>query len=503
MFFSSFWSDGLTISHYSCFLNPHYLKIALNSLIIAFGTTFFSLLIGTPQAFLLQRTKVSWRNFFKVAYLIPLLIPPYIHAIVWTYLLSKKGIINQYLIKFFHLKQPLFSIYGIPGVIFVLTLAYSPLATALVISGLKSIDYSLEEVALLYHTPFQIFKKITLPLLTPHIFSGAIFVFVFSIINFGVPDFLRVSVYPTEIFVQFSAYYNEKTATALSVPLVIFTIFLIILIKRFMQNRPYITITSDFKYALCYKLDRKLNTLAFLFLFLLFFLSTIIPIAVLIKKSGSWSNYCRVLLNSSYQISYSLILSFLGTIIMVILSFFISCFIERIKSLSNVLEYASLIPFAIPATVLGIGLIKVWNHSITQFVYNSSIIILIAYIAHFIPFTTRIIISELKRISLEMEEAAFLISSNWFYVIRKIIVPLSYPGLLISFFIGFILCFGDLVTSLLIIPPGRETVPIKAYNLMHYGAEHLVSALCLILILIILIIGSFFYICYQKIVKYD
>ena len=170
MFFSSFWSDGLTISHYSCFLNPHYLKIALNSLIIAFGTTFFSLLIGTPQAFLLQRTKVSWRNFFKVAYLI--------------------------------------------------------------------------------------------------------------------------------------------------------------------------------------------------------------------------------------------------------LSFFISCFIERIKSLSNVLEYASLIPFAIPATVLGIGLIKVWNHSITQFVYdNSSIIILIAYIAHFIPFTTRIIISELKRISLEMEEAAFLISSNWFYVI--------------------------------------------------------------------------------------
>ena len=87
------------------------------------------------------------------------------------------------------------------------------------------------------------------------------------------------------------------------------------------------------------------------------------------------------------------------------------------KSLSNVLEYASLIPFAIPATVLGIGLIKVWNHSITQFVYNSSIIILIAYIVHFIPFTTRIIISELKRISLEMEEAAFLISSNWFYVI--------------------------------------------------------------------------------------
>ena len=57
----------------------------------------------------------------------------------------------------------------------------------------------------------------------------------------------------------------------------------------------------------------------------------------------------------------------------------------------------------------------------------------------------------------------------------KILIPLLKPSLLAAFFIVFLLSFGDLGTTLLIIPPGRETIPIKIYNLMHYGAEKLGS----------------------------
>ena len=483
MVLGSFWSDGLTLSHYAPLLNVRYLKIGLNSVLIAFGTTFFSLLIGIPQAFLLQRTNFLGKGVFKIAYLIPLLIPPYIHAIVWMHLLGKTGLLNQYFVRIFCLKQPFFTIYGISGTILVLTLAYHPVITALVISGLKSLDYRLEEAARLHHASFQVFKKITVPLLTPHIVSGAIFVFVFSMINFGVPDFLRVRVYPMEIFIQFSAFYNEKAATALSVPLVAFTILLILLIKKFMKNRPYITITGAFKHAPSYGPGKNLHVLAFLFILLLFL--------------------CRVLSTSMDEIGYSMVLAFLGSFLMVALSFFVSYLIERGRGWSPILEYSSLIPFAVPATVLGIGLIKLWNRPFTQVIYGSSLIILIAYVAHFVPFTIRIILSDLKKISVDLEEVAFLTTSRWFYVMKKIVVPLARPGLLASFFIGFVLCFGDLSTTLLTIPPGRETVPIKIYNLMHYGAEHLVSALCVIIVSIILIMGGVFYLCYWKWLRYD
>lgn len=503
MVIGSFWSDGLTLSHYAPLLNDRYLKIGLNSVLIAFGTTFFSLLIGIPQAFLLQRTNFLGKGVFKIAYLIPLLIPPYIHAIVWMHLLGKTGLINQCLASIFSLKQPFFTIYGISGTILVLTLAYHPVITALVISGLKSLDYRLEEAARLHHASFQVFKKITVPLLTPHIVSGAIFVFVFSMTNFGVPDFLRVRVYPMEIFIQFSAFYNEKAATALSVPLVAFTILLILLIKKFMKNRPYVTITGAFKHAPSYGPGKNLHILAFLFILLIFLLSTIVPIVVLINKSGAWSNYSRVLSTSMDEIGYSMVLAFLGSFFMVVLSFFVSYLIERSKGWSSILEYSSLIPFAVPATVLGIGLIKLWNRPFTQVIYGSSLIILIAYVAHFVPFTIRIILSDMKKIAVDLEEVAFLTTSRWFHVMKKIVVPLARPGLLASFFIGFVLCFGDLSTTLLTIPPGRETVPIKIYNLMHYGAEHLVSALCVIIVSIILIMGGVFYLCYWKWLRYD
>ena len=97
-----------------------------------------------------------------------------------------------------------------------LGLAYYPFVTLLTVSGLRSMDRSQEEAALLSRGKWQTLRRVTLPLTTPHILTGAIFVFVFSIMDFGVPDILRVSVYPVEIFVQFSTFYDERAAAILS-----------------------------------------------------------------------------------------------------------------------------------------------------------------------------------------------------------------------------------------------------------------------------------------------
>jgi iron(III) transport system permease protein len=59
---------------------------------------------------------------------------------------------------------------------------------------------------------------------------------------------------------------------------------------------------------------------------------------------------------------------------------------------------------------------------------------------------------------------------------------LARNGLVCGFFISFVLALGELGTTLLIIPPGMTTMPIKIYNFMHYGAEATVAALCLILL---------------------
>ena len=379
--------------------------------------------------------------------------------------------------------------------------AYFPFVTLLTVSGLRSIDRRMEEASLLHHGPWKTIKGITLPLVAPHILCGALFVFIFSVINFGVPDILRLRVYPLEVFIQFSAYYNEKAAMALSLPLVGLTLLLVALQKWYMKNRSYVNLTSGFEETKRYHLER-LQGLACIFAFGVLFLSVVAPIGVLLNVAGPLSTYVKVLETSKTQIGYSIVLALFGGLSMVCLAFFISYFIERMSGQARTLaKFATLIPFAIPATVLGIGMIKVWNRPITNFIYGSSLIIILGYVAHFIPFTARVTSSAFNQLNPRLEEAAFLVTANWFKVIGKIVLPLMVPGLLAAFFIGFILSVGDLGTTLLIMPPGKTTLPVKIYNLMHYGAEQMVAALCLILIGIILAFSGTFYMAYKKVTK--
>ena len=490
MLIAPFWVDvsGQTDGFSSLFDKRH-LTLAQNSIGLAAGTTALCLALGVPLAFFLYRTDMFGGKIFKILYIIPVLIPPYIHAIVWTHL-------NSLFRKFFYL-----DVHSLGGTIFVLTLAYFPFITLMTQSGLKSIDRNLEEASLLNHGRWKTVTRITLPLVTPHIFSGAIFVFIFSIIDFGVPDILRVNVYPVEIFIQFSAFYNEKAATILSLPLILITLSLIFLQRKHMKDRAYIQISGGFSKAIKYELG-WLNMPASGFCLTVIGLSVVLPIAVLLKVAGHISNYIRVLSTSINQITYSLILAFSGAIIALFLAFFLSYLIEKSKSrIRTPLEFASFIPLAIPATTLGIGLIKVWNRPLADFVYVSPFIIILGYIARFIPFIIIAVISGLKQVSPQQEEAAFLSTARWTKVISRIVIPLSRHSLIAGFFIVFILSFGELGTTLLVIPPGIETVPIKIYNLMHYGAEQMVAALCLILIIIILMFSGLFLVFHRNLTK--
>ncbi len=487
MIAASFWADKLGhLNDFGSLFDKRHLTLTGNSLSLGIGTTCLCLTIGIPLAFLIYRTDLWGGGIFRIIYIIPILIPPYIHAIVWCHL-------NRFVRQFLSL-----DIHSLWGAIFVLTLAYFPFVTLMTISGLKSIDRNLEEASMLCHGTWHTLRRITRPLLTPHIFSGAIFVFIFSVIDFGVPDILRVNVYPVEIFIQFSAFYDERAAAILSLPLIAITLFLIVLQKWHMKNRTYVQISGGLSKTVRYQLS-WLNIPAFSFCVIVLGLSVGLPVAVLLNTAGPLSNYIRVLSTSVDQISYSLVLAASGAMMALLLAFCLSYLFERLKiRMKTILESASFIPLAIPAITLGIGLIKVWNRPIADVVYSSSLIIIFGYIARFIPFSVITVTSGFKQLNPRMEEAAHLNTPQWTRVIRKIVIPLLRPSLMTGFFIVFILSFGELGTTLLVIPPGRETIPIKIYNLMHYGAQELVAALCVSLVAIVLAFSGLFLLIYKK-----
>ncbi len=110
-------------------LNSRQLILLKNSFTLALGVSFFSVILGVPFAFLIARTNIPFRNVFKKVYLIPFFLPSYITGVAWIQLLGQRGSLNLWLMRLLHLEEPFFSIYGLPGVIFVLTLNYFPCVT--------------------------------------------------------------------------------------------------------------------------------------------------------------------------------------------------------------------------------------------------------------------------------------------------------------------------------------------------------------------------------------
>ncbi len=489
MFLDSFMVEGKpSLSNYSEVLKEkRQIGLLVNSLILAIGTTFFCLLIGVPLGFLINRTNIHLRNHFSYLFLAPLVIPPYISTIAWIHLLGSKGILNIYLMKLFSVTEPFFTIYGFLGSIFVLTLSYFPFVTLLTITGLKSFDRRLEEAAEISHGSWDIMKKITLPLIYPYIFSAAIFVFIFSISNYSVPDLLRVNVYPVEIFIQFSAYYNHAKATALSIPLILILFFLIALQRRYMGNKSYVTVETSSREVKVRDLGWW-KGIAFAFVLLIIFLSVLVPISDLIFTSRSINAYVVAFKTAHPQIINSFILAFSAATVMVILAFIVSYITERAKKvLKGSLDFVSLLPFAIPATIFGIGLTATWNTPSTKFIYGTSLIIIFGYVARFIPFVIRTIGSNIKQIKVGLEEAALISEPSWAKRILKVVAPLSKSGILAGWGIAFVLSMGELAVTLLVTPAGEATLPIRIYTLMHYGAQQLVAALCIILVCVTLL----------------
>jgi iron(III) transport system permease protein len=447
---------------------PRQLALARNTLTIALGTVCVTLAFGVPLAFLLCRTDLWARKVFAILSLLPVLIPPHIHAIAWNRLSS--------------LLSRLFSIdlYSPGGVVWVMTFAYLPYVTLLTVAGLQLTDRGLEEAALVCRPMRQTLRKITLPLLAPYILAGAVLVFVFAATDFGVPDILQVRVYSVEIFVQFSAFYDNRAAALLSLPVVLTAAGLVVWAYRRMGSLSFVRVSSQLNRHVAVEL-RRLQAPALAFSVGLMAFSAGVPLAVLLYTAGGVSSYVVALSSSAGQFAYSALLAVMAALLSTAIGFILAYGIERFKTRAReVLQAFVMLPLAVPAVSVGIGLIHVWNRPIVDAVYESSAMVILGYVARFVPFAVIAALAGLKQIDVRLEEAATFATLRRLKIINQIVLRLAAPALAAGGFIVFVLSFQELGTTLLVIPPGRETVPIRIYNLMHYGADQTVAALCLL-----------------------
>ena len=147
------------------------------------------------------------------------------------------------------------------------------------------------------------------------------------------------------------------------------------------------------------------------------------------------------------------------------------------------MDSLTLFLFALPGTLIGIGLVLLWNRPVTNFDYATPIIIIFGYIAQYTALTSRVTVSMLTQIPASMEEAAQMVGAGWLRRIGSIVCPLAKRGLVAGWLIAYIFCLRDMGISMLVYPPGHDTLPVRTFTLMANGPADLIAALCVIMVL--------------------
>ena len=499
MFGNSIYEEGrFSFAYYrDIFLTQKYGKVISSSLILASTTTILSSFIGIPAGFFLTKINLPLKRFFKICFFIPLIIPSYIIGIDWVNLLGKTGFLNNLLSQYTFLSPefvPNF-IYSIYGASFILSINFFPVVMLVTEYALKSINPRLEESGLVVGSVFQVFRQITLPLIAPAILSSMMIVFVLSLSEFGVPSLLQVNVLTTQIFTQFSAFYNEKAATAIAFPLIVITFILIMLEQIYMRGKSFEILgrtssNSTIQYNITW-----FNVIGLIFCSLVLIVFVIIPLSTLIINSKTISAYHDAIFLARNGITNSILFGSIGATFLTFIGFFLGYLSEKIRSrLRNSTAVFIWIFFAVPATVSGIGLIKLWNRpeGAFQFIYSSLWIIILGYVVRFLPLSSRIMANYLKQIPHSMEEAGTVTGASWFRVLGKILLPLQGYGLIATWLISFMFCIGELGTTILVYPPGHETLPIALFTMMANSPTDIVSALSIVIVVMTLLpVGVF------------
>ena len=211
----------------------------------------------------------------------------------------------------------------------------------------------------------------------------------------------------------------------------------------------------------------------------------VLPLGALVLQSSSLAVYKVAFSRAADSIVRSLAFAAAAASLLVVLGFFWGYLAER-RTLSIwwVNELLALFLFALPGSVIGIGLISLWNTKATSFIYASPVILVLGYLAQYAILPMRVVSASLTAVPRSLEEVAWLSGAGWLRTLRHIVAPLAGSGLLAAWVISFVFSLRDVAISIVVYPPGSDTLPVRILTLMANGAPSLIAALCIILIAI-------------------
>lgn len=485
--------SNFTLSNFATVFGPGAMRAAGNSLLVGIGGSVVALLCGGFLAFVTARTNAPARKFLYFAGLVPMFLPSFVGALAWGLLGGPNAGLLNILARDLGL-APFMNIYTLPGLIALLGIYYAPYAFLLIHASFSLMNPDLEESARVHGaTPGQVLRRITFPLATPAILGSAILIFTLTVENFPVAQMIGsaggLDTLPTYIFrLMNSAPSRGNEAAAVAIALVLVVLVVTAVQRRVVSKRTFTTVSG--KGLKPSKVDLGWFRIPALILGIIYFVVTaVLPLGALLFVAMHDSPYVgsvigsiqagalnldafvEVLTNPTAHKATvnSLVVSISAAVIGTVLAFIVSYVVNRSRIPGRAgLGYISMIPLAVPAIVLGLGLLWTWL-LIPLPVYGTLVVMVIAFTAAQMPQGFQGASSGILQIHQDLEDSAVMHGANRIRAIWRITVPLLRVPLTSTFLLLLMLSMRELTVPLFLFTTDTRLLSIVIFDNYENG----------------------------------
>lgn len=485
-----------------------------NTLIAATVTMVLGTLIAFPLAWLVGRTNLFGKKFFRSLFVLTYMVPPYVGAMAWLRLLNPNvGTMNQFFRMIFGLGDtpgPL-NIYTLGGLIWVLTTFYYPYAFITISRAMEKMDPSLEEASRISGaSPLLTVFRVTLPMMTPSLIAGALLVFVAAMSCYGIPSIIgapgKVHTVTTRI-IEYNGLGAQgiSDATGLAVFLMALAILILYLSDFVVARKQYITVSGKSTRPNIVDLGKwrvPLTVLVSLFATIV----VLIPFATILttsfkidvgKSLFDSENFTltqwQTIFSRSETMSClknSLIFGVVTATVGIVVACTMSYLLQRTKIRGRKLpDFLITLGSGTPSVVIALGLIMTMKGDFGVNIYNTAYIMIVAYLIKYLMMGMRTVVSAMSQIHVSLEECSQISGASWTRTMLKITGPLIFPSIAAGWFLIFIPSFYELSMTTLLYSNSTKTIGFQLYEYWTFTSQPQSCAMAFGILMIVVVLN--------------
>ncbi|QTB27238.1 ABC transporter permease [Lysinibacillus sphaericus] len=504
--------------HYKKFFNlasPANLEALWTSIYISIISVLCCAIVGVTMAFLLERYNFPGRRILAILVLVPMALPPLVGVLSFSFLYGDSGIFPRIFQHLFGLDHVPFSLKGIWGVIVVHTFTMYTYFYLTASAAIKGLDPALEEAATsLGAGRIRVWTKVILPMLTPSIVASSLLVFMISMASYTAPLMFGVERTMTMQIYLSRTNGNLEMAATQSMILSFVSITFLIIMRWYQNRRNYQNLSKGISVHRSEVSSKKIKIAATIASFI-GTLILILPILVLILISfsvdGAWKTQ---ILPTDYTMDHymalftdertwrpiwnSIQMGIVATFGNIIFGVAAAYAMVRLNFKGKtLLDMLIMVPWALPGTVVAVNLIAAFSteniFAFNQVLIGTFWILPLAYFIRHLPLVFRSTSASLVQLDPSIEEASRGLGANWWYTFRRIVVPLTFTGILAGTLLALVQSFGEFVASILIYSTSTIPLSVAIFQKLYafkFGTACAYGVLQICLILVVLIISE-------------